>query len=83
MSLYLKELSDLHGFLSLRQSISQEEWETCLAQIQDSEQTHRLRQLLQLVDKMGATHLEAIREFENTERDKGCIPTYLRQFCPV
>ena len=82
MSLYLKELSDLDGFLSLRQSISDEEWAACLAQVQASEQC-KLSELLQLVDKMGASHLEAVREFEQIERDKGCIPTYLRQFCPV
>ena len=83
MSLYLKELSDLDGFLSLRQSMSDEEWEACMAEVQASEQCHKLCELLKLIDKMGASHLEAIREFETTERDKGCIPTYLRQFCPV
>ncbi len=83
MSLYLKELNELDGFLSLRQSIGAEEWEAGLAALIQLPEGNRLGELLKLVEQMGVEHLEAIREFEKVERDKGCIPTYLRQFCPV
>ncbi len=83
MSLYLKELNELDGFLSLRQSIGPEEWEAGLAVLTQLPEGNRLGELLKLVEQMGADHLEAIREFEKVERDKGCIPTYLRQFCPA
>ncbi len=83
MSLYLKELNELDGFLTLRQSITQDEWTVGLAALGELPEGNRLGELLKLVERMGAEHLEAIREFEKVERDKGCIPTYLRQFCPV
>ncbi len=83
MSLYLKELNELDGFLTLRQSMSREEWEAGLAALGELPDGNRLGELLKLAEHMGAEHLEAIREFEKVERDKGCIPTYLRQFCPV
>ncbi len=83
MSLYLKELNELDGFLTLRQSIDQEEWQAGIAALSKLPDGNRFGELLKLVEQMGATHLEAIREFEKVERDKGCIPTYLRQFCPV
>ncbi len=83
MSLYLKELNELDGFLTLRQSIGGEEWEAGLAALSRLPEGNRLGELLKLVEQMGAGHLEAIREFEKAERDKGCIPSYLRQFCPV
>ena len=83
MSLYLKELNELDGFLTLRQSMTQDEWTVGLAALGELPEGNRLGELLKLVERMGAEHLEAIREFEKVERDKGCIPTYLRQFCPV
>lgn len=83
MSLYLKELNEIHGFLTLRQSIGREEWEAGLAALAQLPEGNRLGELLKLVERMDADHLKAIHEFEKVERDKGCIPTYLRQLCPV
>ncbi len=83
MSLYLKELNELDGFLTLRQSLSGEEWEAGLAALTELPEGNRLGELLKVVEQLGANHLEAIREYAKVERDKGCIPAYLRQFCPV
>ena len=83
MSLYLKELNELDGFLTLCKSIGREEWEAGLAALAQLPDGNRLEELLKVVEQLGANHQEAIREFAKVERDKGCIPTYLRQFCPV
>jgi len=85
MSLYLKELSDLEGLLSRSQSVSREEWDACLAQIRGLPQFQEgaMAELVGLLHKVGPAHLEAIREFKRKEQDKGCIPAYFRDLCPI
>ena len=87
MSLYLQELSDLERFLTLSQSVDTDDWRDCLAQIHELPHVQDVKgaisELLDLVQRMGPAHLEAIREFKRKEQDKGCIPAYFRDGCPV
>ena len=85
MSLYLKELSELEGALSLTRTIDQTEWTACLdyfRSLPDS-QGEKICQLLKILEQIGAKHLEAVRDSKNRERAKGLIPAYFRQLSPV
>ncbi len=87
MSLYLQELSDLERLLTLTQSVGAEDWRDCLDRIDDLPRVHDakglLSEFLDLVQRIGPAHLEAIREFKRKERNKGCIPAYFRDSFPV
>jgi len=85
MSLYLQQLSDLERFLSLTQSANKEEWAACLAHLRELPacQEGGAAELLELLQGLGPAHLEAIREFKRTEQNKGCIPAYFRDLCPI
>jgi len=85
MSLYLKELNDLEGVLSLAHSIEQNEWAACLDYLRSlpASQGETICQLLRLLEQMGAKHLAAVRDSMKRERAKGCIPAYFRELSPV
>jgi len=85
MSLYLKELNDLEGALSLTRSIDEKQWADCLDYLRSlpDSQGEKICQLIDLLEHMGAKHLEAVRESKKRERAKGCIPAYFRELSPV
>lgn len=85
MSLYLKELSELEGALSLTRTIDQTEWAACLDYFHSLPDSHseKICQLLKLLEQMGAKHLEAVRDSKKRERAKGCIPAYFRELSPI
>lgn len=79
MSMRLKELQDLERFLALKESMDEEVWEACLAEMEkcsraaDRGAVEELRELLALAMGMGSRHLEAVRELKLEERKKGVI----------
>ena len=74
MSLYLKELNEIDGFLTLRQSIGQEEWQAALAALNQLPDGNRLGELLKLVEQMGAGHLNAVRT--SSVGDPAMVPAW-------
>ena len=79
MSMRLKELQDLERFLALKESMQDEAWEACLAEMErcsragEASPAAGLRELMSLAMSMGASHLEAVRELKLEERKKGVI----------
>lgn len=75
MSLKLKELKELERLLTTTATLDGEAWQHCFEAVEGGgcPGADGLRKFFELAARLGPSHLEAVRQFEQEEMKKGVI----------